>query len=299
MNHQLLYAWSDFVEKVRQFFRSKGYIEVSTPILQSYPNADPHIEPLKVNLTLKGQTKSYWLHTSPEHAMKKLLASFPQDMFQITKVFRNGEYGRLHRPEFTMLEFYKIGTDYRGLMEDLEGLLNLFGFEDFQILELEKAFEEYLGIVLSEEEEILKNNLMAYGYDFDDKEDWETIFYRLYVELERRLASEKPTFLIKFPSKLAMYGVVKDGYAERFELYIKGIEIANGWTEERDPQKIRERMKEWVKGRDLPVDEELLQALPKIPEFSGCSVGLERLFMAVYNIESLDQIPWIFKEEGL
>jgi len=93
-------------------------------------------------------------------------------MFQITKVFRNGEYGRLHRPEFTMLEFYKVGADYRGLIEDLEGLLGLFGFEDFQILELEKAFEEYLGIVLSEEEEILKNNLMAYGYDFDDKEDW-------------------------------------------------------------------------------------------------------------------------------
>jgi Truncated, possibly inactive, lysyl-tRNA synthetase (class II) len=82
MNHNLFYAWSDFVEKVRQFFRSKGYLEVSTPILQSYPNVDPNIEPLKVNLTLRGQTKSYWLHTSPEHAMKKLLAIFPKICFR-------------------------------------------------------------------------------------------------------------------------------------------------------------------------------------------------------------------------
>ncbi len=297
MNYELLFAWSDFLEKVRQFFRSKGYIEVSTPILQRYPNLDPHIEPLRVNLTIKGQAKEYWLHTSPEHAMKKLLANFPQNMFQITKVFRNREYGRLHRPEFTMLEFYRMQTDYRGLVEELKELLKVFGFEDIQVLEVERAFEEYLGIVLSEEEEILKNNLMAYGYDFDDKEDWETLFYKLYVELERCLCSEKPTFLINFPSKLAVYGVVRDGYAERFELYIKGIEIANGWTEERDPQRVRERIKEWIKGRKLPIDEELLQALPKIPKFSGCSVGLERLFMAVYNIESLDQIPWIFMEE--
>ncbi|WP_448588213.1 elongation factor P--(R)-beta-lysine ligase [Thermocrinis sp.] len=291
----LLFAWADFLDTIRQFFKSRGYLEVSTPILQPYPNVDPNVEPLELQLNLRGEKKKFWLHTSPEHSMKKMLADYPINMFQIVKVFRDGEYGRLHRPEFTMLEWYRIGTDYMGLIEEIGELLKLFGFDSYKVLELEKAFEEYLGVVLSEEEEVLKNNLVSYGYQFDDREDWESLFYRLYLELEKHLGFGEPTFLINFPSRLAIYGVVRDGYAERFELYIKGLEIANGWTEEKNPQKIKERMEHWIKGKDVPIDTELLKALEKIPNFSGCSVGLERLFMAVYNIESLDQLPWVLK----
>ncbi len=294
---KLLTAWADFINAVRDFFKSKGYLEVTTPILQEYPNVDPNVEPLKVKLNLKGKEKNFWLHTSPEHAMKKMLAKFPMNMFQITKVFRDRDYGRLHRPEFTMLEWYRLEANYEHIIEEIGELLRIFGFENYEVLELEKAFEKHLGVVLSEDEEVLKNNLISYGYEFDDKEDWESLFYRLYIDLEKHLGIDKPTFLVKFPSKLGIYSVVKDGYAERFELYIKGIEIANGWTEERDPEKVRKRMELWVKDRKLPLDEELLDALVKIPEFAGCSIGLERLFMVVYNIKDLNELPWIFKVE--
>jgi len=293
----LLTAWADFLDTIRNFFKSKGYLEVTTPTLQKYPNVDPNLEPIKVKLNLKGKEREFWLHTSPEHAMKKLLAKYPTNMFQITKVFRNGEYGRLHRPEFTMLEWYKLRANYEHLIEEIGELLKVFGFENYEVLELESAFEKYLGVVLSEDEEVLKNNLISYGYEFDDKEDWESLFYRLYIDLEKHLGFENPTFLVNFPSQLAIYSVVRDRYAERFELYIKGVEIANGWTEERDPEKVRKRMELWVKDRKLPVDEELLHALANLPEFAGCSIGLERLFMVVYNIESLDKLPWTFTME--
>ena len=295
----LLELWADFLDKVRQFFKSKGYLEVSTPILQSYPNLDPNIKPVEVKIRLKGEEKTYWLHTSPEHAMKKLLAKFPLNIFQITKVFRDEEFGKMHRPEFTMLEWYRLNADYNDLIKEIGELLKVFGFESYRILELERAFEEYLGVVLSEDEEIFKNNLISYGFEFDDKEDWESLFYRLYIELERKLGFEEPVFLVKFPARLAVYSVVKDGYAERFELYIKGIEIANGWTEERDPERVRANMQNALKGRALPIDEELLRALPKIPNFAGCSIGLERLFMAVYNIDDLGKLPWIFQIHSL
>jgi len=291
----LLITWADFIDTIRNFFKSKGYLEVTTPILQIYPNVDPNVEPLKVKLNLGGRDRIFWLHTSPEHAMKKMLASFPINMFQITKVFRDKEYGRLHRPEFTMLEWYRLEANYENLIEEIVELLKLFGFESYEVLELEKAFEKYLGVVLSEDEEILKNNLVSYGYEFDDKEDWDSLFYRLYIDLEKHLGFDKPTFLVKFPSKLGVYSVLKDGYAERFELYIKGVEIANGWTEERDPNEIRKRMESNLRDRELPLDEELLKALASITSFSGCSIGLERLFIVVYNIQTLDDLPWIFQ----
>jgi len=285
----MLLEWSSFIQKVRNFFKEKGYLEVYTPILLPFPNIDLNVEPIEVNVKECGREKKMWLQTSPEPSMKKMLSKYKKDIFQIAKVFRNDECGRLHKVEFTMLEWYKVGVDYNYLIKEIGELLSFLGIsQDYLTTRLEHAFEEYAGVILSEDEEIFKNNLIAYGYEFDDKEDWESLFFRIYIDVERYLGKEKPEFITHFPKRLSAYAKVRDGYAERFELYIKGVEIANGWTEEENKEEIRRRMDEYRRGRDLPMDEELLKAYEDFPSCAGCSIGLERLFMVYMGLESLE-----------
>lgn len=285
----MLLEWSSFIQKVRNFFKEKGYLEVYTPILLPFPNIDLNVEPIEVNVKECGREKKMWLQTSPEPSMKKMLSKYKKDIFQIAKVFRNDECGRLHKVEFTMLEWYKVGVDYNYLIKEIGELLSFLGIsQDYLTTKLEHAFEEYAGVILSEDEEIFKNNLIAYGYEFDDKEDWESLFFRIYIDVERYLGKEKPEFITHFPKRLSAYAKVRDGYAERFELYIKGVEIANGWTEEENKEEIRRRMDEYRRGRDLPMDEELLKAYEDFPPCAGCSIGLERLFMVYMGLESLE-----------
>ncbi len=286
----LFKEWITFIDKVREFFREKGYLEVCTSILQSYPNIDTYVEPMNVELN----GKRFWLRTSPENAMKKLIGKYREDIFQIGKVFRKDPYGRLHRPEFTMLEWYKMGEGHSYLIEEMAELLNYLGLSSsYEVISIERAFEEYSGIVLSEDEEVFKNNLLAYGYEFDDSEDWETLFYRIYIDIERKLGHDAPTFLTPFPSRLSAYAQIKDGYAERFELYIRGVEIANGWTEETSKEEIKRRMKEYLQGRDLPIDQDLLNAYEDFPPCAGCSIGLERLFMVLKGFESFEKLEFL------
>ncbi len=287
----MLIEWCQFIDKVREFFKRKGYFEVYTPILLSFPNIDLNVEPVEVIVEECGKKVKKWLQTSPEFSMKKILSKYKRDIFQIARVFRNQECGRLNKTEFTMLEWYKIGATYEDLMREIGELLSFLGISgDYKITRLEHAFEEHAGIVLSEDEEILKNNLIAYGYEFDDREDWESLFFRIYVEVERNLGKEKPEFITHFPKRLSAYAKVKDSYAERFELYIRGIEIANGWTEEEDSEEIERRIKEYNKNRNLPIDEDLLRAHKDFPPCSGCSIGLERLFMISMGIENLEEL---------
>ncbi|RMH80117.1 MAG: elongation factor P--(R)-beta-lysine ligase [Acidobacteria bacterium] len=287
----MLVEWSNFIDRVRNFFKARGYTEIHTPILQDFPNIDPNVEPISLDVESCGKRKRVWLHTSPEFSMKKFISRTPRNVFQIARVFRNRECGKLHRVEFNMLEWYRMGADYRQLMEEIGDLLGFLGIAgDYEELRLEHAFEEYAGIILSEDEEIFKNNLLAYGYQFDDKESWEELFYRIYVDIERKLGFERPTFLTHFPARLSAYAKVKDGYAERFELYIKGVEIANGWTEETNMEEIKRRIEVYRQSRDLPVDEDLLQCYENFPPCAGCSIGLERLFMVYMGLSSLEEL---------
>jgi lysyl-tRNA synthetase class 2 len=290
----MLSEWSAFIHSIRGFFKERGYLEVHTPILLTYPNIDLNVEPIEVRAYVCGQEKRLWLQTSPEPSMKKILAKHRKNIFQIAKVFRNRECGKLHGLEFTMLEWYKLDATYEELIEEIGELLKHLGIaQDYEVLRLEHAFEEYAGVVLSEDEEVLKNNLLSYGYEFDDRESWEELFFRIYIEVERHLGHNKPTFITHFPSRLSAFAKVKDNYAERFELYIKGVEIANGWTEEESKEEIRKRLEDFRRGRDLPIDEELLQAYEDFPACAGCSIGLERLFMVMHGLDSIEEISAI------
>ncbi len=291
----MIEKWDNFISEVRNFFKGKGYTEVFTPILRKFPNLDPNIDPIRVEINIKGKKENYWLHTSPEYAMKKLLAEYKKDIFQITKVFRDGEIGSLHNIEFTMLEWYKVGANYNDLIEELKDLLRLFGLNEFEEISVDKAFEEYADIILSEDEEIFKNNLITAGYEFNDEDDWETIFFKIFVEdVERNLGRNKPTFIKDFPSKLCALAKIENGYAERFELYINGIEIANGWTEETDAEEIRRRLSKEAEKKKLPLDEEFINAHTDMPQCAGCSVGLERLFMVIEKIENIKDIKFLY-----
>ncbi|MCS6875842.1 MAG: elongation factor P--(R)-beta-lysine ligase [Aquificaceae bacterium] len=292
---KLLYQWSEFLQKVRDFFTKRGYLEVHTPILTPFPNIDLNVEPVKVTVIECGKEKHMWLQTSPEFSMKKLLSKYKRDIFQIAKVFRNGECGRLHGVEFNMLEWYKLGVDYRYLIEEIGELLSFLGIaHDYKITTVEHAFEEHAGVVLSEDEQVFKNNLLAYGYEFEEKEDWESLFFRIYIQVEKNLGIDKPEFITLFPQRLSSYAKLKNGYAERFELYINGVEIANGWTEETQKDEIKRRMEEFRRGRELPLDEELLKAYEDFPPCAGCSIGLERLFLVMHGLESIKELQFPF-----
>ena len=295
----LLEKWDEFVNRLRSFFRERGYLEVSTPVLMEFPNLDPNVEPIQVKVRMGGKIKTLWLQTSPEYSMKKLLSKFKRNMFQLTKVFRDGEHGRLHRVEFHMLEWYKIGKDYRFLMEEIKDLLReLFGFKDFEEMSVGEAFERYLGTELPKEEGELKELLKERGLHYEEGEDWETLFYRAFIEVERRLGFERPTFLKDFPERLSALAKVEGGVARRFELFIKGVELANGWTEETDPDEVRRRLEKEARKRNLPLDEEFIKAHYDMPPCAGCSIGVDRLFMLWIGKESLEDIE-LFNHERL
>ncbi|AAC06920.1 elongation factor P--(R)-beta-lysine ligase [Aquifex aeolicus] len=284
----LLDAWDYFINEVRKFFKEKGYTEVSTPLLLDFPNLDSNVEPVKVEVLERGENKVKWLHTSPEYSMKKLLSRYKRDIFQITKVFRNNEWGRLHRIEFHMLEWYAVGCDYLYLIEELKQLLNkLFGFKEFEVITVEEAFKRHFGEGIPQEESSMKELLERKGIDFSEDEDWETLFYRAFIEVERHLGFNRPTFLINFPERLCALAKVRNGYAERFELFIKGIELANGWTEETNPEEVRKRLEREAKKRNLPLDEDFIKAHEDMPECAGCSLGIDRLFSLFLGKEEL------------
>ena len=286
-----LKLWENFIDEIRRFFKEKGYTEVSTSLLLNFPNLDPNVEPVRVVVKERGIEKVKWLQTSPEYSMKKILSKYKRDIFQITKVFRNEEWGKYHRIEFHMLEWYAVNCDYRYLIEEIKQLLRrLFCYRKFEVISVEEAFLRYFGEKIPKSEEDFKEFLKKRGINFSEEDDWETLFYRAFIEVERKLGIEKPTFLIKFPEKLSALAKVKNGYAERFELFINGIEIANGWTEETNPQEVRKRLEKEAKKRNLPVDEEFIEIHKDMPECAGCSIGIDRLFMLYTGSRSLEEL---------
>ncbi len=291
---QPLKLWNDFIKQIRNFFYEKGYLEVSTPILLDFPNLDPNVEPIEVYVKERGETKRKWLRTSPEYSMKKLLAKYKSDIFQLGKVFRNDESGRLHRLEFHMLEWYAVGCDYRYLIEEIKQLLNrLFGFTEFEVLTVEEAFRRHFGESIPKGEKELKNFLRKHDINYEENEDWETLFYRAFIEVEQKLGWHKPTFLIDFPKELSALAKVRNNYAERLELFIKGIELANGWTEETNPEEVRKRLEREAEKRNLPLDEEFIKIHEELPECAGCSIGVDRLFMLYVGANSLDELTFL------
>jgi len=286
------------VQAIRHFFVERGYLEVDTPVRLPAPVPEAHIEP---------ETSGGWyLQTSPELCMKRLLAAGCAKLFQICKCFRKNERGAYHIPEFTMLEWYRSSCDYHGIMSECEELL-LYLAGDFGVAssaEIKKRVQSLSSpwdrITVAEAFDLyapisLKESLAAGKFD-----------EILCQYIEPHLGRNRPLFLCDYPAPLGSLARLKredQTIAERFELYIGGIEIANGFSELTDVKEQRERFEKDMatmkaNGREPgPMPERFLADLAGMPEAAGIALGIDRLAMIFLGADAIDQVVAFPPEE--
>jgi len=306
---------------LRRFFAGQGYLEVETPLLVPTPGMEPHITAFEVPFVPEtdiGRSRSLYLHTSPEYAMKRLLAEGAGPIFQICKVFRNGEVSPTHNPEFTMLEFYRPNADYHAIMADLEQALAEAGRSatggepgadpafltrlPYERITVRDAVLRATGVDLRAcpDGPSLKRAAEAVGVRTGDAVSFDDVFFHLFLQkVERGLGHERPTFLIEYPASMASLSRLKPGdpsVAERVELYAKGLELANGFSELTDAVEQRARLGEEQElrralGRPVyPLDERFLEAVGRMPPSAGIAVGLDRILMLLMGVSSITDV---------
>ncbi len=310
----------------RAFFAGRDFLEVETPVLQVSPGLEPHLMAFATELVAADRQSSrpLYLHTSPEFAMKKLLATGLPRIFQLAHVFRNGERASTHSPEFTMLEWYRTGA-YEQIVADTAALLGELaavagksvvswrGIDcdlsaEPEIVTVSQAFAEFAdGIDLLAtvgDMPALIAEARRIGVRVGEGDRWDDLVLRILAErIEPRLGAGRPSFLAEYPVEMAALARVKPGnpmVAERVELYIAGVEIANGFGELTDAAEQRRRfiadmdLKEQLYGQRYPLDEEFLAALEYgLPDSAGMALGFDRLVMLLAGAERIDDILWV------
>ena len=291
---------------IRHFFSEKAVLEVDTPLLSHSSVTDLHLASVTAQLSLPGHAsvKRMYLQTSPEFAMKRLLASGSGAIYQIAKCFRDGERGKRHNPEFTMLEWYRPGFNLQDLMDEVAELLFLVArLPTPEKITYQQAFQRYLNIdPHSEGDESL--SLLAKdktGICGDDLSRDDCLDLLLTHCVEPKLGYDKPVFMTEYPASQASLAKVKerDGVflAQRFELYMNGLELANGYDELVDADEQLKRFEADNEARkahglpEIPVDCNLVEALKfGLPECSGVALGLDRLQMVIQGTQCIDDV---------
>ncbi|MGB9911153.1 MAG: EF-P lysine aminoacylase EpmA [Microgenomates group bacterium] len=301
-----------FIDAIRSFFKSQGFTEVDTPLLVTAPDPSPFNEVFEVH-SITGQ--KFYLTPSPEFFMKKLLANNSGNIFQICKAFRDGQIGPLHNPEFTILEWYRINANYYDIMVDCENLIDYLikKLSPFKILNLKfkiihpwprisikEAFQKYAKIDLDEFLDLnyARQICQQHGYQVNKTDTWEQLYHQIFLnEIEPKLPSGTPLILYDYPAPLAALARLKKdnpNYAERFEFYLNGIEIGNGYSELNDSSEQRKRLINDLKIRKklgmrlFPLDEEFVKAVGKMPPTGGIAVGVDRLMMTLIGKKKID-----------
>jgi lysyl-tRNA synthetase class 2 len=325
-----LIARSRVLAAVREFFAEDGFVEVETPALQVSPGLEPHLRAFATVLhdPGEGRGRSLYLHTSPEFAMKKLLAAGLPRIWQFAHVFRDGERSATHHPEFSMLEWYRAGAGYEGLMADCEALLRRAqqaagtatltwqgrtadANQPFERLSVAAAFARHAGIDLlatapdpaHPDPARLAAAAESVGIAPHRDDDWETLFFRIFLDrIEPRLGVGVPTILNDYPVSLAALSRPKPSdprLCERFELYVCGLEIANAFGELTDAQEQRRRFladqakKQALYGETYPIDEDFLAALEHgLPDCAGIALGFDRLVMLLTGAVHIEDVLW-------
>jgi elongation factor P--(R)-beta-lysine ligase len=283
------------LKKIRDFFAERGIVEVETPLLCPTTNSAPYLNNFCCD--------DLYLQTSPEFAMKKLLAAGSGDIYQVCKAFRKEELGRLHNPEFTILEWYRVNFDHHKLMDEMDELLmSVIGSSQAKRYTYEEIWKKYLKInphdvTLKKLKQVAKENkLLIAGID-NNLDTWQQLLFTHLIE--PTLGAKQPAFIYDFPESQAMLARIrheKYNIASRFEVYYKGIELANGFHELKDPKEQRQRFNNDLKKRhklNLPpvtLDHELLNALPRMPNCSGVALGFDRLLLLTEKLSSFDEI---------
>lgn len=273
-------------KRARQFFEERNILEVDTPILSKAAPIDAFIEVMKVDM---GEGQIGYLHTSPEYGLKKLLAKGSGDIYQLSHVFRANEESPLHMPEFTMLEWYRVGMTFANFIEETFDFIHIFLPNlPCEILTYREAFLKFAQI------DYLKDELFTHTAHFSkDSNNWDrdTQLNLLFSHLvEPQLGKDKLTAIINYPESQAAlaktdYDEQKTLVAKRFEIYFNGIELGNGFEELTNSKEQKERLIHENKKRvslgkqSLPLDEEFIEAVGKLPACCGVAVGFDRLMM--------------------
>ena len=287
---QHLETRASFIQNIRLFFIQNGFLEVETPLRIPAPAPEEHIEAI--------QADGWFLQTSPELCMKRLLAAGYSRIFQISKCFRADERGDRHLPEFTMLEWYVTDFDYQQLMNQCEAMI--LSIAAASGLEAVNRQNKKISLSPSWEKITVGEAFLRYAPVTSDEAMAKGIFDEILVDyVEPQLGISRPTFLYDYPAKLAALAKLKDGnpaVSERFELYIGGLEIANGFSELINAREQRERFEEALQARaaknwaHYAMPEKFLQSLINLPPCAGIALGIDRLLMVLSGAEKIDDV---------
>jgi len=285
MNLAALEIRARVLRQLRAFFDARGFVEVETPVRIAAPAPEPHIDcPAAIaRPDAAALVRPTFLRASPELQMKKLLSAGMTRIYQIGPCFREGERGRRHSPEFTMLEWYRASADYLDILADMEAVLaeifDLNGLNGFKALRL-TVREAYLRWA---------------GWDPFVAWDAERFDFDMATKIEPNLP-DGPLFLMDYPPQAASLAKLRGNVAERWELYVNGLELANAFTELTDPAEQRQRFEEARAERrrldeaDYPLDESFLDALARMPPAGGVALGVDRLVMLVCGVDDISTI---------
>ncbi len=313
---------------VRRWFGAHGFVEVDTAALQVSPGNETHLHGFRTALVEPHASASEaWLHTSPEFAMKKLLAAGETQIFSMSHVFRNRERTALHAPEFTMVEWYRVGMPLSRLMDDCSRLLALAAhvadtktfrfrgrqadpFQPPERVTVREAFQRHADVDLYKslsagrdpDRALFAAQAVQVGVRVAADDTWSDIFSRLLSErVEPKLGTGRATILYDYPASeaaLAQANLDDPRTAERFELYCCGVELANAFHELRDAGEQRRRFEadmaqqEKIYGTSAPIDEDFLEFLGQLPDASGAALGFDRVVMLATGAERVEAVQW-------
>jgi len=293
-----LWLRARIIQSIRRFFIEQGYLEIETPHLIPAPAPEVHIDAMKA--------EDRFLHTSPELCMKRLLSAGYPKIFQICRCFRHGERGELHLPEFSLLEWYHAGIDYMELMDECEKLI-LFTAHDQGFGNTIEYLKKEIDLRTPWDRISVKEAFRRFASIDMEKVLGSGRFDEIMVkEIEPRLGIPKPTFLYDYPATLAALSRLKEnepGLAERFELYMGGLEMANAFSELTDVLEQKARFVRDLKQRKqlgktvYPVPEKFLKSLPHMPPSAGIALGVDRLVMLFANKSRIDDVVSFTPEE--
>lgn len=330
-----LQARAAITAAMRGWFADAGFIEVDTPALQVSPGLEPHLKAFATEQqdAHPDDRARRYLHTSPEFAMKKLLAAGVPRLYQLAHCFRNGERSTTHHPEFTMLEWYRANAQYHDLIQDCRDLLQAalmaaqsvlpdrkalsWGgdtadpFADWSVVTVAEAFERFTGIDIlatapdpkAPDLHLLDEAARPLGIAARPGDRWEDLYFRIFLDrIEPQLGIGAPLILTDYPISMAALARAKPSdprLAERFEIYVAGLELANAFGELTDAAEQRARfaadraLKQRLYGHAYPIDEDFLAALEHgLPDAAGIALGFDRLVMLATGASHIEQVLW-------
>jgi lysyl-tRNA synthetase class 2 len=305
---------SAVLQALRTYFLRRGFLEVETPILSEYEAFDPHLVNARVMMRLGRSEWQGYLQTSPEYEMKMLMAGGARRIFQFFRAVRADERTNEHNPEFTLLEWYRAGADYRALMKDLEGLVKAAGQASgamdylvfrgkriemrgrFRVTSFFDALERAIGVG-EREAQTVEGLAKAVGREVPPfaGEDWADYVTRVFaLKVQPNLGWQGPELIVDYPAALGTMARAKRGRPdlyERVELFIGGVELANGYSELSDAAEQRRRFEEESRKTGKRIPENFLRALEQgIGECAGCALGVDRLVMVLTDAKSISEV---------